>query len=282
MLVLSLYEFSLGPLVWRYAGSMDDIVDTNGNRWEAASISHERINQSGEAVADAGRLTASASLVPSQIWMLSPPSRPMTLRILTVNLEKASYDYPGGEVIEPASHDVNVELPQVQYIGEILQCSLAEPGKVVFDVETLSATMSRAGLRLGWQRQCPHAVYDPNTCKANKAAEEINAVVDSVNGAQVLIAYAGSFLDDRFAGGLLEFEHPLKGEEVLTIEANTDKMLTIFGTTQDLYPGLAVRLFRGCAQTPASCQSFGNYDNYGGIPHLPGKSPFNGVDSPIF
>lgn len=282
MLVLSLYEFSLGPLVWRYAGSMDDIVDTNGNRWEAASISHERINQSGEAVADSGRVTASTNLVPSQIWMLSPPSRPMTLRILSVNLEKGFDDYPGGEVLAPVAHDVDVELPQVQYIGEIVQCMMGEPGRVVFDVETISATMSRAGLRLGWQRQCPHAVYDTNTCKADKAAEQIDAVVEEVNGAQVLVEYAGTFLDDRFAGGLLEFTHPVKGEEVLTVEANDDKLLTIFGTTQDLYPGLAIRLFRGCQQTPESCQSFNNYDNYGGVPHMPGKSPFNGVDSPIF
>lgn len=279
---INLYEFRLGSRVWRYAACEDNVRDLNNIVWLAAAINHDRINQSGEAVADAGTIRCDRGLIPAQIWMLSPPTRIMDIRILSVVVQRNEYMGDSTEETEPLSREVNGIQPVVRYVGEIVQASLGTPGVVVFQSETLAATMSRSGLRLGWQRQCPHAVYDERTCKANKAANQIDCVIATVTGSIITVTGLGTHPDNHFAAGLLEYDHNLKGTETLMIEASTGNTLLIFGPAIDLYPGMAIRVFRGCAQTPASCQSFGNYDNYGGIPNLPGKSPFSGVDSPIF
>jgi hypothetical protein len=54
----------------------------------------------------------------------------------------------------------------------------------------------------------------------------------------------------------------------------------MFNTAEGMYVGLVMNVFRGCRQTIASCQELNNYPNYGGIPDMPGRSPFDG--NPIF
>lgn len=280
---ITLYEFALGDRKWHYTSNTEDVIDQDSVLWEAATISNGRIKQSGEAVSDAVSLTTSRDIIPAQIWRLTPPTGVMTLRILRGTLDRLavpSVDTGAVTTIDPRRHDINIT--SVRYVGEIAQCSEEEPGTITFSIETLAATMSRAGLRLGWQRQCPHAIYDVRTCKLSKAAYQVDGTVTFVSGSLVTIPESGAFAANYFAGGFLEHDHPVKGTEVLPIEASSGDVVTIFGYTTDLWPGVAVRLFPGCNQTPARCQEYGNYLNYGGIPDLPGKSPFNGVESPVF
>jgi hypothetical protein len=55
----------------------------------------------------------------------------------------------------------------------------------------------------------------------------------------------------------------------------------MFGLADGLYYGLAVNAYPGCNRTTTECvDKFDNLDNYGGVPDLPGKSPFDG--DPVF
>lgn len=58
--------------------------------------------------------------------------------------------------------------------------------------------------------------------------------------------------------------------------------ITLLGTTDGLTVGTRVRLYPGCDRTTGAngCTKFNNLPNFGGIPQLAGRSPFDG--NPVF
>lgn len=278
-----LYEFTLGSNVWRYTSNAEDVLDVDGNVWEATAISDDGVSQSGEATADAMSVTGPVDMAPARIFMYSPPTKVMDMRVLTAEFAD-KVGNPGYTGIDNTvdARQIPVFNKRVQYVGEVAQCGFPQPGTVVFTVETISATMAREGLRLGWQRMCPYAVYDPVTCKVNKASHALVTTITNINGRFVSVASVDGAPVARYRAGIMEFSHPIKGAEVMTIEDQAGTSLTMFGPTDDLWIGMTVTIYRGCNQTPEACQSFGNYLNYGGVPSLPGSSPFDGVESPVF
>ena len=64
------------------------------------------------------------------------------------------------------------------------------------------------------------------------------------------------------------------------IESQNGNNFQVLGSTDGLEVGTAVTLYPGCPRNTTACKLFNNLPNYGGFPHLPGKSPFDG--SPVF
>jgi hypothetical protein len=278
-----LYEFTLGSNIWRYTSNAEDVIDVDGFVWEATSISDDGVNQTGDATSDQLTLTASKDIVPARLFMYSPPAAVMDLRIARAEFaDKVPTLGFTGVDSTPDSRVIPVFNKRFRYTGEVSQCAFSNVGTAVFSVETISATMRRTGLRLLWMKQCPHTVYDPSTCKANKAANEVVATIDAINGLTLTVSAIAGAGNGFYNGGLLEFAHPIKGVEALAIEVQNGSSLIMFGSADGLYVGQQVSLYRGCDQTPAVCDSFGNYPNYGGVQTLPGKSPFDGTNSPVF
>lgn len=273
-----LYEFTLGAKVWRYTANAEDVIDPNGNVWEAAAISDDGESASGEAAADTLTITASSDIVPARLFMYSPPGKIMDVRKLEAMLTpRTDEGYSEGldNTIDP--RQIPVTGLQFTYVGEVRQCGFPQPGTAVFTCDTISASMQQEGLSLGWQRQCPYVIYN---CGANKAANALPRQITNLTSNTITVTPSVSV---DMSGGLLEYEDPIKGSESLTIESGgPGSIFTIFGGTAGLYRGQQVTLFRGCAQTPEACQSFDNLPNFGGIKNLPGKSPFDGIESPVF
>lgn len=275
-----LYEFTLGNKVWRYTANAEDVIDPDENVWEATAISDDGVSTSGEAAADQMGIDCSSDIVPARIWMYSRPSKIMDVRILRAQLPArvSRGDDEGVAAVAP-SRVIPVTNVRVRYVGEVSQCSFGQLGSAKFTCETLSATMQREGLRLTWQRSCPYTIYDPLTCRVNKVLWATTATVVSISGNTVELSTIGT---GNYVGGLLEYVHPVKGDESLTIESFSGTQVTIFDTAADLYVGQQVTVYPGCDGTPASCVEFGNMVNNGGIKDLPGESPFDGVNNPVF
>lgn len=255
-----LYAFTLGAATWRYTSSDAD-VNLNGYRWRAEPISDNGVKLTGDAVTDNLEITASSSIAPAQMFIGTPPSQAIMVSI---------FHYHEG--------DTDAVLG---YVGEVLQVNQPEPGTAILICDTISASMKRDGLRLGWQRNCPYALYDDLTCRASKAAHAINAVVYDVTDNVVAFTGMDSVADGTLDGGFIEWEHPSRGTEFRAIEKQIGSTCEMFGLADGLYYGLTVKVYPGCARTTADCtDKFDNLDNYGGVPDLPGKSPFDG--DPVF
>lgn len=253
-----LYKFVLGEREWRFNSSANEVMTLDGKLWVAAAISHSELRQNGDASAESLTIQCPTTIAPVQLYMLTPPSNSV---LITIFQKDAQDD----EFI-------------VIYSGEVSQVNPSEPAMSVMTCETISSTLRRRGLRIGWQRSCPYPLYDELTCKVSKTAHGVAGTIGSINGFN--IEFSGVSLPDRFAGGFIEWTHPVKGLEFRAVEEQSGNTLRMFGTTIDLYAGLAITVYPGCDRSPTSCQSFNNYDNYGGAPLMPGKSPFDG--DPVF
>lgn len=255
-----LYLFTLGSKEWCYTSG-----DQDGNfadrLFKAVPIKNSGIHISGEAATDAFTIEASSTIGPAQLFMFVPPSQTIWVQIWRRHTGESEY--------------------LVSYQGEITQINYPIPGKCVITSEMLSATLQREGLRIPWSRTCPYAVYDPDTCRKAKIDEAVPCMVLSVDGNDVVCTEIDAFDAGKFTGGMVEWDDPLHGgHEIRLIELHDSSVLTIFSTSAGMYTGLIVTVYRGCRQTVESCKELSNYDNYGGFPHLPGKSPFDG--DPVF
>lgn len=255
-----LYKFTLNEKNWYYTSADADVqlgVDAAGAAilWVAVPISDDGISQTGESSSDALTVTTVTTIPPAQIYMDYPPARNITLSIFE-------------------THEGDLEMRAI-YVGEITQTNVPQPGTMVFTVEMLQALLSREGLRLSWQRACPYALYDPVTCKVNKAQWNIGAnvveIVDNLLKMDDIPLPSG-----RLNGGFVEWTDPVRGIERRGIEEHSDNLVRMFGTADGITVGLRLTMYPGCPRTTEGCTSFNNLDNYGGAPALQGKSPFDG------
>jgi uncharacterized phage protein (TIGR02218 family) len=251
------YQFVLGDTVWRYAATAQDYMDAEGRVWQAVAISDDGIKQTGEASSDVLTINAPFSIGPVQQHLMTPPAEAMQVTIHRSHIGSAG----NGEM-------------RVVYSGEVRQVNIAEVGKAQITCETLGASMQRDGLRLGWQRTCPYALYDPLTCKVDKTAFATALRILSIDGFDITA-------DGWVSGGFFQWTDPVRGVELRGIEKHVGNTLRVFGMLDDLYVGLVMTAYPGCARNYSTCGGkFNNSLNYGGVPHMPGVSPFAG--HPVF
>lgn len=132
--------------------------------------------------------------------------------------------------------------------------------------------MNRNALRLSYERNCPHVIFD-RRCGLSRALYRREATVLQKDGLWVEV----SGVDEAFSlsGGMLEWTTTEGITERRAVERQTGRVLALLSGTAGLSVGQTVALYPGCGQTRAMCQSlFQNLDNFGGFPHMPGKSPF--------
>lgn len=254
-----LYRFSLNDKVWRYTSADDDLT-VGGFTWTGVPISDDGVKQTGDVTTDALTISTTTGIVPVQLYMTYPPAQPVQLAIFR-------------------GHEGDSEIKAI-YVGEVTQCAIPYPGAARLTCETFSATMQREGLRLGWQRNCPYALYDPVTCKVNKMAHQYISGCEGVVGNVIWLPNFEGQPDGKFRGGFVEWTDPVRGIERRAVENNVGGSFSMFGSSDGIVFGTVIYAYPGCARTVAACQSFNNFDNYGGVPKMQGKSPFDG--NPVF
>lgn len=258
---VSFYEFTFGTTTWRYT-SAEEPITANGHVWQPAAITDDGVRQTGEINSDAMTITAPAWVGPAQLFMAGTPSRGVQVSIY----QKHDGD-PDNEII-------------AIYVGEVSQVNYPFPGSCRITCETLMASLEREGLRLAWQRACPYSLYDPVTCKLDRTPWGRAFTVLSFDGQVAVVEFSVAVPDGYLNAGFMEWTHPFRGVELLAVETQVGGAITLFGPSAELMPGASGIAYPGCNLSPAACQAFGNYDNYGGHPDIPGKSPFDG--NPVF
>jgi uncharacterized phage protein (TIGR02218 family) len=257
-----LYLFELDTASWAYT-SADRLIRFNAIDYSPAAITDDGIRLTGEASADTLTLTVPANLAPALRFAGHPPSSEMFLTLRDTHYGLP--DAPGNAL--------------VVWIGTVASLRWAKPGTAEMICETLSASLSRPALRLNYERNCPHALFDMN-CRAGRAAFRIDAdVVTVVNGARITLSTICP--DVSYAGGYIEWFSGDGTANRRAIEAQDGVNFDLLSGTSGMAAGLTVALYPGCDGVRATCNDvFGNLDNYGGFAHLPGESPFE--NNPFF
>lgn len=199
---------------------------------------------------------------------------------------KAPKDFPLAELFRgvPTSEKVQLVLRRT-HVGELdaepvwmgsVQ-SVRRPNDMVEIIcDSIMNTMYTRGLRLSWQKNCPHVVFDLE-CRAPKEPFRVPTVLTDVNP---ILAKSPAFADKPdgwFAGGFLEWNVD-GGIERRSISGHTGDTVLLMGSSYGLRAGMQVDAFPGCDQTigAGGCTKFNNVPNYGGIPGLPSRSPMDG------
>lgn len=252
-----LYEFEIGDKVYRYTPSTE-AVSANGDMFSPVYIQDEGINQTGEVQTDAVSITIDADTEVAELFKSTPPINQIVVRRMV-------------------RHEFDPEVA-INYVGFVTQANFGTMGVAVLDCATLSPTMQRSGLRLYWTRGCPYSLYDQSTCRVRKEDYGVMLTVDKASFGVITSSGAAYYENGWFTGGFIEWTDERTGAlESRSIDEHSGQSLRLLGHSDGIPLNSQIKAYPGCPKNIEYCKSrFSNESNYGGYPHLPGTSPFNG------
>lgn len=259
---IHLYEFTIDTKAW-YVTSADSDISAGGRLYKTLGISDDGVNQTGEAQTDTFTLRVPITFDLVSLYVNTPPINDVTVKRARI-------------------HENDNELAY-NYVGFIINVNFTTPGVAEITCQTLGPTMQRNGLRLTWQRGCPYVLYDPTTCKVDKNAHRLTTYVTNAQGGAVTVAAdVAAFGDNYFTAGFVEWvDRRTGGPNRRGIKSQIGNTITLLGRSDGIANGDPIFIYPGCQRVAQVCSSkFNNMANYGGEPHIPGKSPFSG--DPVF
>ncbi|MBE9577842.1 phage BR0599 family protein [Moraxella sp. K1664] len=264
---IRLYQFSRGAWRWGYTSADRDVRFQNMNFVSLlGGIKDDGIRQTQDSGGDLLTLTVPSSCDLAQMYRHFAPAQ-------TVNLTIFDLHYP-----ELASTEQGAYL--AVWKGFVVGVKFVGDHTAQVQCQNLSVSLERTGLRKTWSKLCCHQLYGKG-CNLDRQAFMSEMTVVAVDSSFVdVVLPSDKSSDDYFTGGYVQWSSEY-GIEQRGIERQLGNRLQLFGGVQGLTVGQNIKVFAGCNRTFTACQSkFNNTDNYGGSPHMPHKSPFDGT--PIF
>lgn len=263
---IALYEFRYGNTYYRYCTDDEDRtvgLDENDDPivWTAQAIRDEGVTQGGSDQNDLEIRTQANNPV-AALFRNTQLSGKVWLTVRRWHIG-----------------DDETETPLL-WSGTVVSVSPVDRATVRMNCRSLGGSYDKQGLRLAWGRMCPHVLYSPFGCKVDKSLHAYNYVLATVNGSSFTVVSFVPPAEGSFSGGFAELLRGDGSYQRYAIEFQSGNDFRVLGATTGLAPGSSVVLYPGCARNTESCKLFDNLANYGGFPHLPGKSPFDG--SPVF
>lgn len=255
-----LYQFQRGPIKWGY-NNTDRNISHQGITFRSilGGVSDDGIRQTGDAQADILTLTLAASTDIAQMYRQLAPSQSVSVTVFDLHQGTDGF--------------------LVVWMGTVVGVKFHDETTANIQCQTLSASLERTGLRKTWSRSCPHQLYD-QSCRAERASFRVDGLIDRMDAVSIGFANAAAKPNHWFSGGYVEWTGQF-GLEQRGIEAHTGDLLTLYGGTYGLAVDQELAIYAGCDRSFLTCQiKFNNSINYGGAPHMPGKSPFDGT--PVF
>lgn len=220
-----------------------------------ATIKRGRITSSGSRDKKNLEIRTAFDLGVATRFLQYPPSQVVTLRIWEGHVGEAEI--------------------RLSWVGRVLGGGL-EGDEAVLTCQTASSALKRAGGGRNYQRDCSYNVYDPDTCKADRAANTITVSVVGTDQALLDLPEAWETPEQKpeYANGLAEWTTP-EGllERRTIIRSVSATRLILDGPILGLPNGSQVSLSKGCSNTEAGCRKFNNILNYGGESAIPYKNP---------
>lgn len=246
-----LYEFTRAGVAVCRVTNADRDVGFYGETWTAEPVSD---SGTGTGEDESLELTVPVSNPVVQMFRGMPPSETVRVRVLQFH------------------HSDDDQNFRVFWVGAVTECKRQAIDRATLVSISLSAAFSRSGLRLTYSRSCPYCLYDIN-CRVNPADYARPAIITALDGASITVDMTG--VDEGyFAAGYVEWVADGFTER-RGLRNQTGNEIGVYGGTDGLTLGQHIILYPGCSRTIDICASkFRNQLNYGGIPGMPGISPY--------
>lgn len=260
---VALYTFWYGNTYWYYC-TADEDKTLDGKTYLAQAITDEGVTQGGSDQNDL-RITTQKNHPVAELFRNSKPGGKVWLSVRRWHIG-----------------DPDDETPLL-WLGTVITVREINKATVEMACRSLGGTYDRQGLRLAWGRMCPHVLYDVGCNVNNSNPKSDHAYVHEIatlTGTNFTVVDYEDPSEGNFSGGFFEWEREDGSIDRRAIERQDGNDFAVLGSTEGLSVGQEVTLYPGCARNTTTCKLFDNLANYGGFPHLPGKSPFDG--SPVF
>ena len=254
-----LYYFQRGALSWAYTGA-DREIASGTITYAPRAISDNGIRQSGQTSADALEITGPATLEVAQLFRGVAPSDEIGITIRDIHYGETD--------------------SVVGYVGSIQSVRFPAEDRAQIVCQSLATSLETPGLRLAWMRNCTYALGDKN-CQVDMEPRGVAGTVASMDGATVSASAWAAYPDGWFAGGYVQWPLGSGVYERRAVETHAGLVLGLVGGTGGINLNQALTAYPGCERTAQVCKDkFNNLLRYGGVPGLPGRSPFDG--NPVF
>lgn len=257
---VALYTFQYGNTYWRYC-TADEDKTLDGVTYLAKAITDEGVTQGGSDQNDL-QITMQSDLPIPLLFKNTQPSGKVWLTVRRWHIGDPADETP------------------LLWSGTVQNSTEVDDAAVQLACRSLGGSYDRQGLRLAWGRMCPHVLYSAFGCKVNKSLHAYEREIATLDGTNFTCVTHDEPSEGTFTGGFLETIRSDGSLDRKGIESQNGNDFVVLGTTDGLEVGDTVTLYPGCARNTTNCKLFDNLANYGGFPHLPGKSPFDG--SPVF
>lgn len=250
---IDLYQFVRGEneKIWRFCNADKDL-EINGEKWLASAISDTRDGGGDGNVT----LRMPSNNPVARLYRGLPPSQTVKLTIMRL-------------------HEDDNEI-RIVWIGTITEASRPDIHTTNLTSAALSDTMDSAGLRLTWGRNCPYTLYDVD-CKVKPGNFVVAGLtISAMDGVSITVDLPQNLPQGWFNAGFIEWVDD-GVREVRAVTVHQNNKLTLMGGTQKLSVGTVIKVYPGCDGRAETClKKFNNILNFGGAPHMPNKSPYDG------
>lgn len=259
---IELYAFNVSGTFFRYSSGDEDIV-FQSQTYAAATIERGRI----EATPDLGKNNIKINV-------------PRTLSFVTLFLASSPTTVVSLTITRIHASDPD---PAITWVGRVVNVSFKD-NVAEITASPLSSSLKRPGLRRPYQLDCPHVLYEPNTCRVIQTAFLIPATLTGVSGNSItstsfIVSINPTFDAAWFVGGIVEFTvGTLVTLRFVTEHNNATGELTLNLPFAAAGVGDTVKAFPGCNRLIGTCDGkFDNLPNHGGFPYIPEKNPMDGT-----
>lgn len=260
-----LYRFVEGETVWNFT-SADENEEYNGELYVSSAIGRNEVESKNELSRANIEISFSIDDAFARRYLKSVIDEVVTLTIFRKESD--------GTV-------------SVVWKGRLssLKPNIAE---IVLVFESVFTSLRRPGLRIRYQRSCPHTLYGKG-CTLIKEDFGVTGVVTNYEKNVVKMPIAATYPSGYFTAGIIEApDGSLRFitnhyQDTLTLIRSLDNLAELFaakgyGNSYGwAYGDLTARIYPGCDRLRETCNDkFNNMDNYGGFPFIPLKNPFGG------
>ncbi len=259
-----LYRLVDGTTVYTLTSADEDEI-YNGETYISTTLDRDEIENKNELSKANVTLTVSLDNEMGRNWMTSILDRAVTLTIFSKFGDDVSVIFKGRlSAIKPDSSTIGI----------------------VF--ESISTSLRRLGLRMKYQRNCPHVLYGLG-CNLDKDEWGILTEITNVDGVTLTATKANLHSDGYYLAGMV------KGpDDVFRFIINHEgQTLTLIRALDDLFEGLVNKgygynygkiyggtltafIYPGCDRSKETCfNKFDNLNNNGAFPFI-SNNPFAG------
>lgn len=248
-----LYAFMVYGVTYRYTSASTDIVfDSQTYLAVEGDLLHTPIDLTTEVAKSNIRITCPHDFPILVFYESAPPSD-----VILCNIWR--------------HHRGDSEVAQ-EWSGRIINAT-RNPGAAELLGESPYTAIKRSGQRRTYSKLCPHVLYGP-ACGVVDTTKRVTITLDSVVGLVINASILDTYPDDRFAGGVLEWEPTPGRKERRAIKSHVGGEIEITHPIVGLLGGLSVNVFPGCKHDPDDCDGeFDNMRRYGGFQHVPRQNP---------